>query len=120
MNRIARVAGVFGTMMAAASLGIEASAADSAKEVAALQAVDQAWAKAYNAGNADAVASLYHGQRRTSDSDQAPSHGKALCRGGHCAGRRTGQSPERLIVQTWQAMNTAVKDANNVMNSIWF
>jgi hypothetical protein len=38
------------------------AAADSAKEMAALRAADQNWAKAYNAGNADAVASLYDEQ----------------------------------------------------------
>jgi ketosteroid isomerase-like protein len=34
-------------------------AADTAQEVAALEAVDQAWLKAYNSGNADALASVY-------------------------------------------------------------
>jgi hypothetical protein len=38
---------------------IESSAADSGKEVAALQAADQSWEKAYNAGNVDGVAGLY-------------------------------------------------------------
>jgi uncharacterized protein (TIGR02246 family) len=61
MNPITKAAGVLCTI-ALAVFGIESSAADSAKEVAALQAVDQNWAKAYNAGNADAVASLYDEQ----------------------------------------------------------
>lgn len=42
-----------------AVFSIESSAADSGKEVAALQAADQSWEKAYNAGNVDGVASLY-------------------------------------------------------------
>jgi ketosteroid isomerase-like protein len=42
-----------------AVFSIESLAADSAKEVAALQAADQSWEKAYNVGNVDAVASLY-------------------------------------------------------------
>jgi hypothetical protein len=33
-------------------------------------------------------------------------------------GSRGGQSAERLIVQAWQARNTAVKDKNSVRNSI--
>ena len=45
-----------------AVFSIESLAADSAKEVAALQAADQSWEKAYNGGNVDAVASLYDEQ----------------------------------------------------------
>jgi uncharacterized protein (TIGR02246 family) len=41
---------------------IGSSATGSAKEMAALQAADQNWARAYNAGNADAVANLYDEQ----------------------------------------------------------
>ena len=61
MNPITKAAGVLCTI-ALAVFSIESSAADSAKEVAALQAADQNWAKAYNAGNADAVARLYDEQ----------------------------------------------------------
>jgi ketosteroid isomerase-like protein len=39
--------------------GVEAAAADWAKELAALQAVDQAWVKAYNAADTDGMANLY-------------------------------------------------------------
>ena len=52
-------AGVFCTMVAVAVFSVELRAADASKEMAALQAVDQDWVKAYNAGNADAVAALY-------------------------------------------------------------
>ena len=44
---------------ALALFSIDASAANAANEVAALHAVDQAWVKAYNAGDADGVANLY-------------------------------------------------------------
>jgi uncharacterized protein (TIGR02246 family) len=62
MNPITKAAGVFCTIVALAMFSVESSAADSAKDMAALQAADQDWAKAYNAGNADAVASLYDEQ----------------------------------------------------------
>jgi len=58
MSPITKAAGVLCTI-ALAVFSIESSAADSAKEMAALQAADQNWARAYNAGNADAVANLY-------------------------------------------------------------
>jgi uncharacterized protein (TIGR02246 family) len=54
-----RAAQLFCTIFGLAVFSIESAAADSAKEVAALQAVDQAWVKAYNAGDADALASFY-------------------------------------------------------------
>ena len=59
MSTITKAATLLCTMAALAVSSIESSAADSAKEMAALQAVDQSWVKAYNAGNADGVASLY-------------------------------------------------------------
>ncbi|HYL59641.1 MAG TPA: DUF4440 domain-containing protein, partial [Candidatus Acidoferrales bacterium] len=62
MNLIPKSTAVFCTMVAVAVFSIDSSAADSAKEMAALQAVDQQWVRAYNAGNADAVASLYDEQ----------------------------------------------------------
>src|SRR6185436_1522644 len=62
MSPITKAAGVFCTIAMLALFSIESAAADSAKEMAALRAADQNWAKAYNAGNADAVASLYDEQ----------------------------------------------------------
>ena len=61
MNRMMKAAGTVCTI-ALAVFCLEASAADTAKDVAALQAVDQNWAKAYNSGHADAVANLYDEQ----------------------------------------------------------
>jgi ketosteroid isomerase-like protein len=54
-----RAAKRFCMIFGLAVFGIESAAADSAKEVAALQAVDQTWVKAYNAGDVDTMASLY-------------------------------------------------------------
>ena len=54
-----KAAKLFCMVFALALLSIESAEADSAKEVAALQAVDQNWLKAYNAGDADTLASLY-------------------------------------------------------------
>jgi Ketosteroid isomerase homolog len=62
MSPITKAAGILCTIVGLAVFSIESSAADSAKEVAALQAADQSWVRAYNAGNADAVASLYDEQ----------------------------------------------------------
>jgi ketosteroid isomerase-like protein len=62
MDRITKAAGILCTIVAVAVFSIESSAADSAKDMAALQAVDQAWLSGYNAGNADALASLYDEQ----------------------------------------------------------
>ena len=62
MHRITSAVGALCAIAAVAMFSIESSAADSGKEIAALEAVDQAWAKAYNAGNADAVAALYDEQ----------------------------------------------------------
>jgi len=61
MGPITKAAG-FLCAIALAVFSIELSAADSPQEMAALQAADQNWAKAYNAGNADAVANLYDEQ----------------------------------------------------------
>jgi ketosteroid isomerase-like protein len=54
-----KAVGFLCTVVSLAVFSIESWAADLAKEMAALQAVDQNWEKAYNAGNADALASLY-------------------------------------------------------------
>lgn len=62
MSPITKVAGVLCAIVAFTVFSSASSAADSAKEIAALQAADQNWAKAYNAGNADAVANLYDEQ----------------------------------------------------------
>ena len=62
MSLITKAAGILCTIVALGVFSNESRAADSAKEIAALRAADQNWEKAYNAGNADAVASLYDEQ----------------------------------------------------------
>jgi len=59
MTSITKAVGIFCTIASLAAYGASSWAAGAAKEVAALEAVDQNWEKAYNAGNADALASLY-------------------------------------------------------------
>jgi len=58
-SKQARIARIFGVAVALALGSGASSAADTAADVAALHAVDQTWVKAYNAGDADTVASLY-------------------------------------------------------------
>ena len=77
MNPITKAAGVLCTIVAVAVFSIEPSAADPAKEIAALQAADQDWIKAYNAGNADAVASLYDEQAVLLPPGSPPVKGRA-------------------------------------------
>lgn len=62
MNSATRTIAAFCAAVAFAGLATESMAAGSAKDLAALEAVDQAWAKAYNAADADAVANLYDEQ----------------------------------------------------------
>lgn len=46
-------------LLAFAFFGVDALAADTAADVAAMHAVDQSWLKAYNTADADALAGLY-------------------------------------------------------------
>jgi ketosteroid isomerase-like protein len=57
MTILKRAAGVAGAI--AFIVFTQAFAAGASKDVAALEGVDQAWVKAFNAGNADAAAALY-------------------------------------------------------------
>lgn len=59
MIGIAKAAKIGFVFVALAVFSVASFAADSAKEVAALHAVDQAWVKGYNAGDVDAVVKLY-------------------------------------------------------------
>ena len=121
MNPITKAAGVLCTI-ALAVFSIESSAADSTKEMAALQAADQNWARAYNAGNADAVATLYdeqavllppgapavHGRAAiksffVKDTSESQKAGVALTLGPKPAGGVSGD-------MGWQSGTYAVKD----------
>jgi len=59
MNSFRRVAGILCATAAFGAFTGASWAADSSKDIAALQAVDRSWEKAYNAGNAEALASFY-------------------------------------------------------------
>ena len=59
MNVRTKAATIFCVIAGLAGFTIGLSAQDSAKELAALQAVDQTWLKAYNAGEVDTLASFY-------------------------------------------------------------
>ncbi len=80
MRTMTTAAKLFCISIALAVSGTEASAADPAAEVAALHAVDQAWMKAYNAGNVDAVASLYDEQAVLLPPGAPPMKGRAAIR----------------------------------------
>jgi hypothetical protein len=60
MNTIGRTLGLslFSLLLGALPV-VSAAAADEAAEVAALHAVDDAWAKAYNGGNVEGLVALY-------------------------------------------------------------
>ncbi|MFO1305058.1 MAG: DUF4440 domain-containing protein [Burkholderiales bacterium] len=73
LSRVARLS----CAVAALALMGSASAADAAKEIAALEAVDQAWAKAYNSANADAIAALYDEQAVLLPPGSPPVSGRA-------------------------------------------
>lgn len=59
MTRIARTAKHVCIILALSLCSAAASAADPAAEVAAMHAVDQAWLKAFNSNDPDAIAKLY-------------------------------------------------------------
>jgi len=59
MNTPGRTAHLFGVLAVLMVGGIQASAADPVAEVAAIHAVDDAWVKAFNAGDVDAMVALY-------------------------------------------------------------
>jgi ketosteroid isomerase-like protein len=59
MSAMTKAAKLLCMTVALAVFSFESSAADSTAEVAAMHAVDQAWARAYNGGDVDGVANLY-------------------------------------------------------------
>jgi len=67
-------------IVAAFALSISSSAADPASEVAAIHAVDQAWVKAYNAGDVDTVASCYDEHAVLLPPGAPAAHGRAAIR----------------------------------------
>jgi ketosteroid isomerase-like protein len=59
MNVNTKVTKLFCMIFGLVVFSIESASAGSTNELAALQAVDQTWVKAYNAADADTMASLY-------------------------------------------------------------
>ena len=64
----------------ALAFGSGATAADPAADQAALEAVDQAWSTAYNAGNVDALVALYDEQAILQPPGAPAAHGHAAIR----------------------------------------
>ena len=104
MNPITKATGVLCAIVAVAVFSIESSAAGSATEMAALQAVDQDWVKAYNAGNADAVVSLYDEQAVLLPPGSGAVNGRAdrvkdlTLRGEHCVPNAPRRVPPRIAL----------------------
>jgi uncharacterized protein (TIGR02246 family) len=72
---------IFRAVLAAAFLSVASvAAADPARELAALQAVDQAWEKAYNAGDFATLASLYAEDAVLLPPGSPPVNGRAAIR----------------------------------------
>jgi len=130
MSSITKVAAILCTMVALALFSIESPAADSAKDIAALQAADQSWAKAYNAGNADAVASLYDEQAVLLPPGASGVHGRGAIKAFFV--KDTGESQKAGVAFSlgpkpaggvsgdmgWQSGTYAVKDkAGNVVET---
>lgn len=59
---------------------VDAFAADTAADVAAMHAVDQAWLKGYNSGDADALAGLYDEKAILMPPGAPAQHGRAAIR----------------------------------------
>ena len=80
MNTKAKAIGSSLLLAAFAFLGVDAQAADAAADVAAMQAVDQTWLKAYNAGDADTIAAQYDEHAILQAPGAPPVHGRAAIR----------------------------------------
>jgi ketosteroid isomerase-like protein len=80
MNTMIKTVTLSLLLVASAFLSVDVSAADGAAEVAAIHAVDQAWLKAYNGGDADAVAGLYDEKAILLPPGAPASHGRAAIR----------------------------------------
>lgn len=80
MIAMRKVAGMSFLSVAFAVFAVDALAADAAAEVKALQAVDQTWVKAYNAGDADTAAGLYDEHAVLMPPGAKSAHGRAAIR----------------------------------------
>ena len=80
MNTMTKTVSLSFLWAALAFLSANVQAADSAVEVVAIHAVDQAWLKAYNGGDADAVAGLYDEKAILLPPGAPAAHGRAAIR----------------------------------------
>ena len=80
MNTLSKAAKSFCLCVAIAACASPALAAGPDAEVAALHAVDQAWLKAYNGGNAETLASLYDEDAVLLPAGAPAVHGRAAIR----------------------------------------
>ena len=80
MNTMTKTVNLSFLCAALAFLSIDVLAADSAVEVVAIHAVDQAWLKAYNGGDADAIAGLYDEKAVLLPPGAPAAHGRAAIR----------------------------------------
>jgi ketosteroid isomerase-like protein len=76
-----KTATLCGMVVALALCSVSSSPADPASEVAAIQAVDQVWVKAYNGGDVDTVAGLYDENAVLLPPGAPAAHGGAAIRG---------------------------------------
>ncbi len=80
MNTMMKTVSLSFLCAAFAFLSVDVLAADAAAEVAAIHAVDQNWLKAYNGGDADAVAGLYDEKAILLPPGAPAPHGRAAIR----------------------------------------
>ncbi len=80
MTTMTKAPGLSLLLMMLVSFGADVLAADASKEVAALHAVDQAWLKAYSAGDGDALAALYDEKATLMPPGAPAAHGRAAIR----------------------------------------
>src|SRR5947209_20566919 len=80
MHMNTKAVGLSLLLAAVALCGVDALAADAPADVAAMQAVDQSWLKAYNSGDADAIAGLYDEQAILQPPGAPAAHGRAAIR----------------------------------------
>ena len=77
MNTMTKTVSLSFLWVALTFLSVDVLAAGSAAEVVAIQTVDQAWLKAYNGGDADAVAGLYDEKAVLLPPGAPAAHGRA-------------------------------------------
>jgi ketosteroid isomerase-like protein len=80
MNTMTKTVSLSFLWMTLAFLSVDVLAADSAVDVVAIHAVDQAWLKAYNGADADTIAGLYDEKAILLPPGAPAAHGRAAIR----------------------------------------